>query len=178
MDARKDGAMQLKWIGAICVFASCCGWGLLAASRHRMKISALQQFISVLNFMICELQYRTTPLPQLCRLAGEQRQGNVKQVFMELARELDAQISPDAQRCMAAVLDRHCNLPIELRGLLGELGNKLGKFNLLGQVRALEDARNGAMEQLGELKKNKDERLRSYQTLGLCAGAAIAILLV
>ena len=33
-------------------------------------------------------------------------------------------------------------------------------------------------EQLRELERNRQQRLRSYRTLGLCAGAALAILLL
>ena len=178
MEIGKDGSMQLKWIGAICVCLSCCGWGILAASRYQLKISMFQQLVSAFNFMISELQYGGTPLPVLCTMAGNQCQGSLRQIFTELSKELDAQISPDAQTCMAAVLDRHNNIPIAFRSILYELGINLGRFNLQGQVRALEEARENTVEQLSALKQDKDIRLRSYQTLGLCAGAAIAILLV
>ena len=54
----------------------------------------------------------------------------------------------------------------------------LGKFDMSGQLRGLENARNVCRENLELLMYNKDRRLRSYQTLGLCAGAAVAILFV
>ena len=174
----KAGTMQLKWLGAICVLVSCCGWGILAANRYRFKIFSFQQLICALNYMISELQYRATPLPQLCQITSEQCQGSIKQIFRELHEELTAQISPDARRCMDAVLSRHSNIPPELERIISEIGNSLGKFHLKGQIQALEVARDSAEAQLSELKRDKDARLRSYQTLGLCAGAAIAILLV
>ena len=151
---------------------------MLVASRYRFKISVFQQLICASNYMICELQYRPTPLPRLCQMASEQSQGCVKKIFHELALELESQILPDARRCMVAVLNRYADLPIECQQILCELGSNMGKFNLQGQVSALESAKAIATEQLEALKKNKDIRLRSYQTLGLCAGAAIAILLV
>ena len=42
----------------------------------------------------------------------------------------------------------------------------------------MEIVRNYCDRELESLGKNGEERLRSYQTLGLCAGAALAILFV
>ena len=95
-----------------------------------------------------------------------------------LAEELEAQISPDAQRCMAAVLDTLADADETLYGILSSLGMSLGRFDMPGQLQGLENSRNACREKLELLKQNKDRRLRSYQTLGLCAGAAIAILFV
>ena len=58
------------------------------------------------------------------------------------------------------------------------MGSSLGRFDLEGQLQGLESVRIYCREQLDELSKDRDVRLRSYQTLGLCAGAALAILFV
>ena len=62
--------------------------------------------------------------------------------------------------------------------ILLELGKNLGNFDMAGQLQGLEYARTLCRENLEKLMHNKESRLRSYQTLGLCAGAAIAILFV
>ena len=95
-----------------------------------------------------------------------------------LSKELDAQISPNADRCMAYVLARCGDLPRNIIQLLENMGSTMGRFDLEGQLLGLGFVRNSCNEQLKELMQNKDARLRGYQTLGLCAGAAIAILFV
>jgi len=65
-----------------------------------------------------------------------------------------------------------------VRGAAEELGGNLGRFDIPGQLRGLENTRKECCDKLQMLTQNNDSRLRSYQTLGLCAGAALAILLV
>ena len=178
MDFGKGEHMNLKLVGTVCVIFSCAGCGFLIAAQHLTKIRLLRNLISVLDYMQCELQYRRTQLPQLCRQAAQQVEGKVRQLFDTLADELDAQISPDAYRCMSAALHK-VNATGSVWGeILAELGKSLGKFDISGQIQGLEHARMICREQLEYLMHDKDNRMRSYQTLGLCAGAAIAILLV
>lgn len=170
--------MNLKMIGAICIIAACGGWGVLIASQHLQRIHLLRQLIGTLDYMECELQYRCTALPQLCRQAANQYPGKVGTLFLNLAEELEAQISPNVELCMAAVLEKYTDLPAIMRKLCRSLGSSLGRFDMPGQLRGLENVRAECRRKLEDLQHNKDARLRSYQTLGLCAGAALAILFV
>ena len=138
----------------------------------------MQQLLRILVHMECELEYRLTPLPELCRQVG----GLFKQapggVFNDLARELESQISPDVTYCMSTVLNtRNDVLPIT-KQVLANLGTTIGKFDLEGQIKGLNSTSALCKQHLDELKKDRDSRLRSYQTLGLCAGAALVILLI
>ena len=170
--------MNLKVIGALCVIVGCGSFGFLMAAQHMSQIRMYRNLISALEFMSCELRYRCTPLPELCRKAGERSQGRIRQILILLADELDAQISPDVHRCMASVLERLDTLDASIRSALLTLGSNLGKFDMAGQLVVLEGAEKLCRAHLCDLNKHKDSRIRSYQTLGLCAGAAIAILLV
>ena len=170
--------MNVKWLGAICIVFGCGGWGVLLALQHIRKIRTLKVFLSLIDFMECELQYRATALPELCRRAGDQSQGILRHVFLALADELDAQISPNAKLCMVAVLARTRSVDEALQSLLMVFSSNLGVFDITGQLKGLEYTRRLCCDYLEELQKNKENRIRSYQTLGLCAGAAIAILLV
>ena len=170
--------MQLKWIGAVCVIVSCGGFGFLIASQQIRRMRLLQNLIAVLDCMECELRYRCTPLPQLCRVSVHRNHGILWEIFCELAEELESQISPDPERCMASVLDRQEHTDAVVRRILMGFGANLGRFNMEGQLRGLEETRTACQNQLAVLMENKERRLRSYQTLGLCAGAAIAILFV
>ena len=178
METGKDEHMSLKILGALCVVTACGTCGFMMAGQHIGKIRKMQNLISALEYMECELQYRSTPLPQLCRQAGLQCQGKIQQVFILLADELDAQVFPNVQRCMASVMDRIGHLERPIYDSFRQFGNNLGKFDLIGQVQGLNSTRQSCTERLEQLMQNKESRIRSYQTLGLCAGAAIAILFV
>ena len=168
--------MNYKWIGAILVIAGCGGLGCSIASKYRQKERQLRQLMDALRYMESELQYRLTPLPELCRYAGKACSGILRDVFLNLSRELNWQTAPDACSCMNAALKRSRDLPPSLRRLLLQLGHTLGRFDLQGQIKGLQSVQASCETELDKLAQNRDIRLRSYQTLGLCAGAALAIL--
>ena len=79
---------------------------------------------------------------------------------------------------MRSALTRVPDIPSGTRRALSELGTTLGRFDLAGQLKGLETVRGECRRELEQMNVNKDVRLRSYQTLGFCAGAAVAILLI
>lgn len=168
--------MTIKLIGAVCIIMACGGMGFSMASAYRREEAGLRQLIGVLDHMGCELQYRLTPLPELCRGASVDTVGCIRQVLLSLTAELEAQISPDAPSCMRAVVERTSKLPARVRKNLLMLGTSLGRYDLQGQLRGIDAVRVQCRSDLDELSENRDVRLRSYQTLGLCAGCALAIL--
>lgn len=168
--------MTYKWIGAILVITGCGGFGFSMAANHRREETLLRQLIHVLEFMECELQYRLTPLPELCRQSARETGGILRDILLNLAKEMDWQTAPDVCSCMNAALKRSRDIPNSLRKLLLQLGGTLGRFDLPGQLRGLQSVKAYCEAALKRLEKNKDVRLRSYQTLGLCAGVALAIL--
>lgn len=169
--------MIYKWIGAIFVVAGCGGFGFSLASAHRREIQLLRHLNMAIQYMQCELKYRLTPLPELCKQAGREGGGILKVLFSELSRELDRQVSPDVSSCMNAVVRAHRDqLPPSVRKLLLRLGKSLGRFDLPGQLQGLQSVGAACQEELTVLSQNRDIRFRNYQTLGLCAGIALVIL--
>ena len=170
--------MIIKLFGVILTVLGCGSVGVQIAANYRSEEKALQNLQKILDFMDCELQYRLTPLPQLCRQAGNIYKQTPGRVFSELAAEMESQISPDLACCMSAVLQKNRDVPPLTRNILSNLGVLIGKFDLNGQLQGLNSARADCKRHLDALRNNRDSRLRSYQTLGLCAGAALAILLI
>ena len=169
--------MMWKWMGAMLVMAGCGTVGFSMARTHKREENLLQNLKDALEFMACELQYRLTPLPELCRLAGKEQKNPVGQTFLRLYRELENQVLPDVAYCMNQSL-REGNLPGRLTEGFRLLGQNLGRFDLQGQLNGIENVKNYCDRELEAMGRNREERLRSYQTLGLCAGAALAILFV
>lgn len=160
------------------IIAACglVGFSMAAACRREEK--ALRRLMAAMDHMACELQYRLTPLPELCRKVGREPLSFVDQIFIKLASELEAQICPDVESCMCAAMAAAGELPRRVREAFCLLGISLGRFDLEGQLRGLEEVRSYCGRELEGMSANRDNRLRGYQTLGLCAGAALAILLV
>ena len=170
--------MMIKWIGALLVVLGCGGVGFAMAAGYRREERSLRALHRALDYMTCELQFRLTPLPQLVSQAGRECGGPAGQALTALARELESQINPDADSCMYAALSKLDGLPRSTEDALRLLGKCLGRFDLEGQLQGLEQVRAHCRRELGELESGRDQRIRGYQTLGVCAGAALAILFV
>ena len=167
--------MTVKLIGAFLICAGCGAFGFSMAAACRAEEQAMRQFLRALEFMQGELSYRSPPLAALSRSAATIVSGPVQRVLLAFSGELDRQVAPDVHLCMDAAL-LQLRLPETLSAAFGELGNTLGCFDLPGQLRGLEHAKENARQVLQELTEKRKNHLRSYQTLGLCAGAALAIL--
>ena len=170
--------MPVKWIGAMLVVVGCGGFGFMMALNIMREAAALRQLISAVDFMCCELEYRLTPLPELCRKVSEQYSGSVGAAFQLLTEELEGQVAPDAAVCMETAIKKTPELPKRTAAALVSLGRTLGLFDLSGQLKGLRGLQEECGYYLEELERDKTQRLRSYQTLGLCAGAALAILFI
>ena len=69
-------------------------------------------------------------------------------------------------------------MPASVMTILSELGQTLGRFDLPGQLRGLELSIRETERVLRIIREGAPQRRRSWQTLGLCVGAALAILFV
>ena len=122
------------------VIAGCGGFGFAMAAAYRREERILQQLREILQFMYCELQFHMTPLPELCRKAGNNSRGSVGAVFVHLSALLEESNGRDPVDCMASVLEFSEVTP-RVRSLLEKLALTLGCFDLEGQLRGLEELR-------------------------------------
>ena len=170
--------MSIRIFGAILIIASCGGFGFLIAANQKRETKILQDLIASLEFMECEMIYRLTPLPELCRMTASGAKGIIKTIFMQLAEELENQVSPNAEACMSTVIKSIKDIPKLTKEALETFSGTLGCFDLEGQVKCIRNVRTEALHKLQKSRENQDTRLRSYQTLALCAGVAIVIIII
>lgn len=168
--------MNVKWLGAILVISGCGGWGFSLAAAYIRQEKMLRKLCRSLKLMRWELQYRLTALPELCKMAAKECSGELRAVFLELGKAMEKNREPEVSGCMHAVLEEHGSLPPKVRMLLQQLGRTLGRYDLEGQLEGMDSVRQECETAIRGLGKDREIRLRSYQTLGLCAGAALAIL--
>ena len=169
--------LHVKVIGSVLVILSCGACGFTAAAEFRSEIRLLRELREIIAHMSWELNYRLTPLPQLCRNCAKGRCRPLAQLFEHLGQMLDDQLAPDAESCMTVALGPAV-LPAAPTECLRELGRCLGKYDISGQLEGLESVREHCDKYLTQLESDKNGRVRTYQTLGLCAGAALALLLI
>ena len=170
--------MTPKLLGAVLILTGCGGFALRICASYKREEEMLRQLHCALDQMQCELQFRMTPLPELCALAGNICDGRISRFWMQLSEELCRQISPDVSGCFNAAKASAGAFPGQIDRILEEFCKSLGQFDVQGQIQALEAAKNRCKSAMERMETNRDERLRSYQTLGICAGAALVILLV
>ncbi len=170
--------MTAKWIGAALIICACAGFGFRMKRMHIREEKAHRELQEILHYMIGELQYRLTPLPVLCQKVYDNCRGDLRNIFDVYAGELDKQLSADPYTCMLSTLEQFTDIPASAENLIRKLGESLGKLDLDSQLRALNGIQEECERCLKKLRTNKDVRFRTYQTLGLCAGAALAILFV
>ena len=167
--------MMLRIVGAAFIVASCTGFGIMLAWNCKAEEQTLRQLLDALNFMDCQLQYTMISLPELALSAASD--GPVGKILTDFSAALETNRYQAPSECMDELLQSHIVPPVT-RSLLSTLGRSLGCFDLEGQVKALRAVQSECELQLVKLMENKDVRIRNYQTLGICAGAALAILLI
>ena len=167
--------MMLRWVGAICIFAGCWGSGLMLVTCHRREEAQLRQLLRMISALHHELSFRESTLTQALRIVAE---GNMGQLLLAVANELDHVIYPDVVSCVEAVLEKFPSIMPKTRKIMELLGRSLGKFDLSGQLSELEAVKIECIQLLTSHCENQDGKLRNYQTIGICAGLMLAILLL
>ena len=116
---------------------------------------------------------------ELLAQAGAQTEGAVGAVFSRCAAELRRRTST-VQFAMQTALSHTPGLalPQSAQRALLALSASLGKFDVDGQCRAIDLAAACVGEALEDVEQASRARCRSYRTLGVCAGLAIAVILL
>ena len=170
--------MYYKWIGAILIISGCLTTGFSIAAQDKKESALHRQLHSSLGFMRSQLAYQLIPLPQLCRQTSVYSRGILRKFFAALATELEKQFYAQAEDCMAVALRTVTELPSSVKSILRELGRSLGQMDLAGQLQGLDRAMEDCRRKGEQMEQNQQQRLRCFRTLSLCAGAALAILLL
>ena len=148
------------------------------AAAYQKEEQALRQLARALDLMHSELRANQTPLPQLCRILARATHGGVSRVFRGLEAQLSGPDSVAPGIGMLRAVQQAGEVPSLARDILLRLGGSLGRYDLEGELQGVERARQETQRQLNQLEDGKEGRLRGSRTLGICGGAALAILLI
>lgn len=168
--------MIFRIVGAAFIISACGGFGFLLSVAHKKEVRALYSFINALDTMECELLYKQTALPDLCREIAATQTGAVKQLFALLGDELNSQIRPNVASCIQAVVSRTENLSPTIMEAFISMGKSLGRYDIEGQLLETRALRAEIHRKLENLRQDQSIRVKNYRTFGLCAGIALVIL--
>lgn len=169
---------MIRLLGAILIVTGCGSIGFIIANRLLYEISITKRFISIMEFWKNSLIYHHTTLPELCKKAHSMDSTVIGEFFGLLGEQLNKQGTSDAASCVEYILSISRNVPHCCKVLIKELSIGLGSFDLNGQTQLIDSVLDAANNTLRSLSENLTVRLRSYRTLGICAGFAIAILII
>ena len=127
-----------------------------------------------------ELQYRLTPLPDVFLALQESREAAVAAFFSGLAGSLSAADTCTVGYACRQALRRTEGLciPAGVRTALMSLFDTLGKYDLDGNLQALDLALGRLREEARQLQGSAAARCKTYVTLGVCTGLAVAVILI
>ncbi len=169
---------MLKGIGAALVILACGICGFSMAGSFRYLENTLGEMIKALELMHCQMEYRLTPLPEICGILCAGCGGVVGKVFEAFGKELRKTDTADAEACMKKALEFYPEMPEKCGKSLERLSITLGKTDLTTQLHGIKLEQELLRKELGNIQKDQPARLKSYRTLGICCGIALAILLL
>lgn len=171
---------MLKMIGLSMILAASSAMGLrLAATAKRQQTQTLALIDAILRLRH-ELQCSLTPLPQAFSLLSRSENREIGAFFGNIATRVQC-----ADGCAVGFACRRALtktaglcLPEAARQALISLFDTLGKYDLEGNLQALDLALSRLREQARTLRDQVRGRCRTYLTLGVCTGLAVAVILL
>lgn len=151
----------------------------LAATAKKQQTQTLALIDATLRLRH-ELQYNLTPLPEVFELLSRAANREIGAFFGNIAarvQRVEGCAVGFACRRSLAKTPGLC-LPEGTRQTLMSLFDTLGKYDLEGNLQAIDLALSRLREQARGLHDSVRARCRTYLTLGVCTGLAVAVILL
>ena len=128
--------------------------------------------------MVCELKFRKPPLPELCMYVATLSTGAVSQYFQKLSRYLNEQVVTDVCDCSSNVILECSILSPAMCQILELVGGALGRFDIEGQIVEIQRVKSIASNMMQIMREKLQRYGKTNCTLWICAGIALAIILI
>ena len=166
----------MKFAGVAFIVLSAGSVGFQMAAMLRKKCDLLSRFLTALQLLKNEITVCGTPLPQAFALMAAANDGVLERLFDVAAKEMDKNRWTKPYDAVSRALET-IQEPL-IGDVLLPLAKSLGKYDLDAQVQGIETARLQAEQLLRETEQERKIKSGTYQTLGVCTGLAVAILLI
>ena len=170
----------MRMAGIVLIVLSAGTMGFRIAHSLRKRCRLLRQLLSALQLLKQEIGCCATPLPQAFALMAVSSDGSLEKLFSAMAREMDKNRWTTPLAAMRKALTLVPELPEgdPAAQILLELAARLGKYDLESQLQGIDLAALRLGEELGRAEQERSTKSKTYQTLGICTGLAVAILLM
>lgn len=170
---------MIRWVGFIFVVSGAAAAGMTMAAGVKRAVNLLREWSCILREMRSEIEFHLTPLGELCGILADNASDLLKPVFYSVKMKLsDVPGRPAGIQMREALSLYGQRIPIELRKIIIELFDALGRQDVYAQMRAIDIAQQRTQLALDTLEKDKAERCRSYRVISVCAGIAVAVILI
>ena len=170
----------MKLIGVMFVVISTASVGLHLSNAIRRRCDLLGQLILALRLLKNELSSHGTPIPEAFWFLAAATKGSAADYFSEAARQMHRKRCMMPEKALSLAEDKLRELSEDdpVRTVLRDFALCIGRFDLESQLNGIDNA-SARLEEIRKLsEQEKKLRCRTYRALGLCAGLALAILLV
>ena len=168
---------MLKLIGVIFVVLGSTGAGVTMAWGARRTLETARQLRVALERMKNEIACHRTALPELMELLSRET-GPLSALFGGMAEQLRLRQEASVYAIVRKSLAAAPALPGEVGRILLDLAPGLGQYDVHCQLYSLDLAAGQAQALIERCQSEQKGRVRSYYTLGVCAGLALAIMLL
>lgn len=172
---------MLKYLAILMMFIICTYIGFYVGDRYKGRsdsLSEIQKFLVLLNN---EVIYINTALPEPLKNISNKISGDFSKVIYNMALSLEEGTVNSVYRCFTDnynLYGLNMNLKESDFKILSDFFKALGETGVIGQEKILnlasESIKINSAEALSEYKINT----KMYRTLGMCAGAVLAILFI
>jgi len=168
----------VKWVGAFILITAAALLGHLYARERERRVRHLETLIHSLELLETEVVYGLAYLVDACRRVASD-QAECRSLYAVAATRMIAGAPAGAawQSGVRALLRQSALSEEDVRPL-EMIGSVLGQCSADDQKRHLRLARRQINVRLAEARERLPQVARLWRTLGLCAGVAIALLLI
>lgn len=166
----------MKLAGMIVIITAAGSVGFRISAQLKSKCRLLETLLRLLGMMKQEICVYATPLAQVFGLLATASDGILERVFSATAKEMNRQPWSTPHRAMTQALE-HEREEL-LNQVLLPLCMQLGKYDWDAQRLAVEAAEQQTLALLHQLEQERSLKSKTYQTLGICAGLAVSVLLL
>ncbi len=170
----------MRLVGIIAIVLSAGSVGFRIAGSLRRRCNMLRQLLTAFGVLKNEIAFCGTPLPQAFALMAVTVQDGPERVFSAIARQMEHRrwLTPHSAMEQALRDESELGQDEEVARLLLDLAAGLGKYDRDSQLQTLDRVTGELQSLLQTAEQERSIRSRTYKTLGICAGLAVAILLI
>ena len=168
----------MRIIGAVFIIVGFGVVGYIQSTAARESANMLWQFLAAQELMIRELEYRRTPLPELCTAVADATVGPVSSFFRQLKEALCQETLSSVYACGNAALAACNDIATPVKHYICMLLVTLGRFDIAGQVAEIQRISAQTKIAYDDAIMNLKLKDKSNRMLWLGLGVAVAIILV